>query len=60
LIGSLQAKHQVQVTPRFSGRLLEITVDRGDTVTTGQVIARIEDDELQQQVHRARAALEVS
>jgi RND family efflux transporter MFP subunit len=60
LVGSLRAKHQVQVTPKVSGRLLEIAVDRGDAVRKGQVIARIEDDELQQQVHRARAALEVS
>jgi len=60
LVGSLRAKHQVQVTPRVSGRLLEIRVDRGDTVRTGQVIARIEDDEIQQQVHRAGASLEVS
>lgn len=60
LVGSLQAKHQVQVTPRVSGRLLQIMVDRGDSVRAGQIIARIEDDELQQQVHRAGAALEVS
>ncbi len=60
LVGSLQAKHQVQVTPRVSGRLLEIMVDRGDSVRAGQIIARIEDDEIEQQVHRAAASLQVS
>ena len=60
LVGSLRAKHQVQVTPKVSGRVVEIPVDRGDAVGTGQVIARLEGDELEQQVHRAEASLQVS
>ncbi len=60
LIGSLRAKQRVEVTPKFSGRLLEITVDRGDVVREGQVIARLEDDELRQQVRSAEASLQVA
>jgi RND family efflux transporter MFP subunit len=60
LIGSLRAKHRVEVTPKFSGRVLEIAVDRGDVVRTGQVIARLEDDELLQQVRSAEASLQVA
>jgi RND family efflux transporter MFP subunit len=60
LIGSLRAKQRVEVTPKFSGRVLEIRVDRGDAVRAGQVIARLEDDELRQQVRSAEASLEVA
>jgi RND family efflux transporter MFP subunit len=60
LVGALQAKQQVQVTPRASGRVLSIEVDRGDRVRAGQVLARLEDDELRQQVRRAEAALQVA
>ncbi len=59
-MGSLQAKQQVQVTPKVSGRVLAISVDRGDRVRRGQVIARLEDDELRQQLRRAEAVLQVA
>jgi RND family efflux transporter MFP subunit len=60
LIGSLRAKQSVEVTPKVSGRLLEVRVDRGDHVRAGQVIARLEDDELRQQVRRAEASQRVA
>jgi RND family efflux transporter MFP subunit len=60
LVGSLRAKHRVEVTPKFSGRVIEILVDRGDSVRAGQVVARLEDDELQQQVRRAEASHQVA
>jgi RND family efflux transporter MFP subunit len=60
LIGSLQAKQQVEVTPKVSGRLLEVRVDRGSRVRAGQIVARLEDDELRQQVRRAEAAHRVA
>jgi RND family efflux transporter MFP subunit len=60
LIGSLRAKQRVEVTPKASGRLLEIRVDRGDRVRAGQIVARLEDDELRQQVRSAEAAQQVA
>ncbi len=60
LVGSLRAKRQVEVTPKFSGRVIDILVDRGDRVRAGQVLARMEDDELKQQVRRAEAQLELA
>ncbi len=60
LIGSLRAKQRVEVTPKASGRLLEVRVDRGDHVRAGQIVARLEDDELRQQVRRAEAAQQVA
>lgn len=60
LVGSLRAKQRVEVTPKFSGRVVEVRVDRGDEVRVGQILARLEDDELRQQVRRAEAQLELA
>jgi len=60
LVGSLRAKEQVDVAPKVGGRLVELRVDLGDAVKVGQLIARLEDGELSQQVRRAEAALQVS
>jgi RND family efflux transporter MFP subunit len=50
----------VDVAPKVGGRLVELRVDLGDAVKVGQLIARLEDGELSQQVRRAEAALQVS
>lgn len=60
LTGSLKPKEQVDVTPKATGRVERIHVHVGDRVTVGQLIAELEDDELQQQVNRAEAALAVA
>jgi RND family efflux transporter MFP subunit len=60
LIGSLRAKQRVEIMPKVSGRLVELRVDRGDRVRAGQIVARLEDDELRQQVRRAEAAHQVA
>jgi HlyD family secretion protein len=45
------------VAPKTSGKILEITVREGDTVTAGQVIARLDDAQLRAREDSARAAL---
>lgn len=60
LVGSLRAKEQVDVAPKVGGRLVELRVDLGDAVRVGQLMGRLEDGELSQQVRRAEAALQVS
>ncbi|HUK29948.1 MAG TPA: biotin/lipoyl-binding protein, partial [Candidatus Acidoferrum sp.] len=45
------------VAPKTSGRILEITVREGDTVTAGQVIARLDDAQVRAKEDQARAAL---
>jgi len=45
------------VAPKTSGKILEITVREGDTVTAGQVIARLDDAQIRAQEQAARAAL---
>jgi HlyD family secretion protein len=45
------------VAPKTSGKILEVTVREGDTVTVGQVIARLDDAQVRAKEDQARAAL---
>ena len=45
------------VAPKTSGKILEVTVREGDTVTVGQVIARLDDAQVRAREDQARAAL---
>jgi HlyD family secretion protein len=45
------------VAPKTSGKILEVTVREGDTVTAGQVIARLDDVQVRAREDQARAAL---
>jgi len=45
------------VAPKTSGKVLEVTVREGDTVTAGQVIARLDDAQVRAKEDQARAAL---
>jgi HlyD family secretion protein len=45
------------VAPKTSGKILEITVREGDTVTAGQVIARLDDAQVRAKEDQAKAAL---
>jgi HlyD family secretion protein len=48
---------KVALSPKIQGRLTEMFADQNDQVRAGQVLARLDDGELQQQVEIARAAL---
>ena len=60
LVGNLGGAASVEVAPKINGRLRQIDVRLGDPVTRGQEIARVEDDELRQQVNQAEASYEVA
>ena len=45
------------VAPKTSGKILEVTVREGDTVTAGQVIARLDDVQVRAREDQAKAAL---
>jgi len=45
--GTLQAQQQVTVSAQAAGRVLSLAVKAGDRVKAGQVLARIDDRELQ-------------
>ena len=60
VVGNLVGDQTVSVVPKIAGRLEEITVKLGDRVTRGQRIAKIEDQELLEQVKQAEAAFQVA
>lgn len=60
LVGSLRAEDTVDVTTKMSGRITRMNVNLGDPVRAGQIVAQLEDDELQQQLQQSEASLEVS
>lgn len=59
LTGALRPKEQVDVTAKATGRVEKLAHQFGDFVKKGALIAEFEDDEMQQQVSRSKAALAV-
>jgi membrane fusion protein (multidrug efflux system) len=60
VVGNLVGDQTVSVVPKTAGRLQEITVKLGDRVSRGQRIAKIEDQEILEQVKQAEAAFLVA
>jgi RND family efflux transporter MFP subunit len=60
VVGNLIGAATVEVVPRANGRLQVVDVKLGDSVHKGQVIARVEDSELREQVRQAEASYKVS
>jgi HlyD family secretion protein len=49
---------KIELSPKITGRIEWIGVDKGDKVRQGQVLIRLEQPEFRAQVNQARAALE--
>ena len=60
VVGNLIGAATVQVVPRVNGRLASVNVQLGDSVRRGQTVARVEDQEIQEQVRQQEAAYKVS
>lgn len=58
--GTLEARIDVTVSPKISGRIEEVLVDQGGQVTAGSLLVRLEDSDLQQQVAIASANLDAA
>ncbi|TWU44576.1 Macrolide export protein MacA [Rubripirellula tenax] len=58
--GTLEARISATISPKISGRVAAVLADQGDTVTTGDELVRLEDDELKQQVAIARANVDAA
>lgn len=59
VVGSLIGEATVQVVPKVNGRLETIAVKLGDPVRRGQLLAKVEDSEIQEQVRQAEASFQV-
>ncbi len=60
VVGNLIGLQTVDVAPRTAGRLLSINVQMGDSVRRGQVMAKVEDREIVEQVRAAEASQDVA
>ena len=60
IVGSLIGSATVDVVPKVSGRLQSVAVRMGDPVRKGQLIAKVEDGEIQEQVKQVSASFEVA
>ena len=60
VVGNLIGEATVQVVPKVNGRLASVNVKLGDPVRRGQLIAKVEDSEIREQVRAAQASYEVS
>lgn len=55
--GTLEARVKSTISPKISGRIETLWVDQGDRVEAGQVLVRLDDADLKQQVAIAQANL---
>jgi membrane fusion protein, multidrug efflux system len=60
VVGNLIGLQTVDVVPRTGGRLVSVNVQLGDRVRRNQLLAKIEDFEIVEQVKQAEASLEVA
>jgi RND family efflux transporter MFP subunit len=58
--GTLEPAASFVVTSKVAGRVEKVSVELGDRVTRGQVVVRLDDDELAQDAAQARASLAVA
>ncbi|MEO8272257.1 MAG: efflux RND transporter periplasmic adaptor subunit, partial [Aureliella sp.] len=58
--GTLEARIRTTISPKISGRIAEVSVDQGSMVTAGQLLARLDDQDFDQQVRMAKAVINTS
>lgn len=58
--GTLEARTEFVAAPKVGGRIRQLAVDIADTVTRGQIVAKLDNDEYVQAVAQARADLAVA
>ena len=56
--GTLEAENEVDLVARTSGPIRELRTEEGRFVSKGQLLARIDDDEIRSQVEISRVALD--
>ncbi len=58
--GTVEARVSAVISPKIEGRLIDLSVDQGDLVTSGATIARLDDADLTRQVEIARANVQAA
>lgn len=60
VVGNLIGLATVDIVPRVGGRIDALPVRLGDRVARGQMVAKIEDREIREQINQAQASLDVN
>ena len=60
VVGNLVGEATVDIVPRVAGRIENIPVKLGDRVAKGQLVAKIEDREIREQINQAQSTLDVN
>ncbi len=55
--GTLEAKIQATISPKISGRIVEVRADQGDRVEAGQTLVVLDDSDLRRQVEVAESGV---
>ena len=58
--GYIIPRRRIDLAPKISGRLSEINFEKGDFVKKGQILARLEDQDIQAQLAQSRANRQAS
>lgn len=58
--GTLEARIRTTISPKIQGRIAEVLVDQGTLVKAGQLLVRLDDEDLAQQVRMATAGISSS
>lgn len=57
VIAALEARRTVTIAPEIAGRVTQIEVNEGDRISSGQLIARLDSDDLEAELAQAQASL---
>lgn len=58
LSGTIEAQAQVNVFPKIAGRIITLSIEKGEKVTAGQSLAVVEHEEFKLAVQQAEAVLD--
>jgi RND family efflux transporter MFP subunit len=58
--GKVEANNSVTVSPQSSGRLVKVTVQEGQAVKSGQILARIDDAVMRRNIEEIKTQLELA
>ena len=58
--GTVEPDRKVTLASQIPGKVTAVTVDEGDRVRAGQVVVRLEDDDVRAQAAQARAAVQAA
>jgi membrane fusion protein (multidrug efflux system) len=58
--GTIQAQEFVELRPETNGRIVQLNITEGTEVTKNELLAKLNDDELQAQLNKAQSQYEIA